>query len=125
VGGGAGIAGDESLADLEIMTAGPSNPWDKFIPCEIKPVALSINPNPKYPSIAAKSGIAGKVYVWVLVGVDGKVAEWNIVHVSAPGLGFEEAVEEIIGKWQFTPAIQGNSPVAVWVNIPFSFKMKN
>ncbi|MBU1920010.1 energy transducer TonB, partial [bacterium] len=38
---------------------------------------------------------------------------------------FEEAVEAVIGKWQFTPAIQGRQPVAVWVNIPFSFRINN
>ena len=124
-GGVSSLGGDGSLTDLEPITAGPSNPWDKFVLREIEPVPLSINPIPKFPLIAARAGVTAKVYVWVLVGVDGKVAEWNIVHVTAPGLGFEEAVAEVIGKWQFTPAIQGNSPVEVWVNIPFNFRMKH
>jgi hypothetical protein len=28
-------------------------------------------------------------------------------------------------QWVFTPAIMNNGPVAVWVAIPFKFKLKN
>jgi len=113
----------DGLGEVDLDIAGYVEPWKDFVPREIEPVPLSINPQPEYPSIAAKAGIAGKVYVWVLVGADGKVNDWNIIHVTTPNMGFEEAVEKIIEKWQFTPAIQGNTPVAVWVNIPFNFRV--
>lgn len=111
------------LADLEIKTAGPEMPV--YIFREIDPVPLSTNPYPEYPSIAALSGVTATVRVWVFVGIDGTVQKSIIIDTTAPGLGFEEAVAEVIDKWKFTPAIQGNAPIAVWVNIPFSFKIKN
>jgi TonB family protein len=115
------------VEDLEGIqnTAGIAPPWERdFRPYEIPPVALSTNPRPEFPSVAAIAGITGKVRVWVLVGTDGAVHDWNIIDVTAPNFGFEEAVEEIIEKWKFTPAIQGSSAVEVWVNIPFTFKLK-
>ncbi|MBU0691269.1 TonB family protein [bacterium] len=117
--------GEDPLVDLDVNSAGFEKPWEKYVAREIEPVPLSTNPRPEFPSIAAKAGITAKVRVWVLVGVDGSVEKWIIIDTSTPGLGFEEAVEAVIGKWQFTPAIQGRQPVAVWVNIPFSFRIKN
>ena len=118
-----GGGGFDDLGDLA-NSAGIQKPWEVFRPYEIAPVALSTNPKPDFPSVAAVAGITAKVRVWVLVGTDGSVQDWNIIDVTAPNFGFEEAVESVIEKWRFTPAIQGSSAVAVWVNIPFSFRLK-
>ncbi|MBK6765932.1 MAG: TonB family protein [bacterium] len=117
-------AGDPLLIDTS-NRAGYDNPWEKFIPFEIPPAALSTNPAPAYPNIAQKAGTEGRVLVWVNVGDRGDVLGWHVVDVSPAGLGFEDEVARVIPLWKFTPAIQQNAPVAVWVVIPFQFKLKN
>ena len=74
---------------------------------------------PDYPEIARKAGIEGKVAVNVLVGKDGKVE--RIGEISGPEV-FHGAAEAAALQWEFTPAIQNDRPVRVWVTIPFTFK---
>jgi protein TonB len=121
--GESGSIGSTENFDSSIL-AGLHDPWTIFIPREVEPVPLSINPQPEYPYMARKAGVEAKIWVWIHVGADGGVVEWKIVDISIPGLGFEEAVEEVIPRWQFTPALQNKNPVAVWVAIPFRFTIK-
>ena len=55
----------------------------------------------------------------------GDVIGWQIVNVRPAGLGFEDAVARVVPKWKFTPAIQQNNPVAVWVHVPIKFRVSN
>jgi TonB family protein len=111
------------IADSEVF-AGFTYPWEIFVIHEVEPVPLSINPQPEYPNLARKAGVEAKIWVWVHVGIDGRVVDWNIIDVSAPGLGFEEAIADVIPRRRFTPALQNKNPVAVWVSIPFRFAIK-
>lgn len=103
--------------------AGFVKPWEIFQPREIEPKALSTNPIPEFPKFARMAGTEGQVLIWVHVSDRGDVLGWNVINVNPPGLGFEDAVATVIPKWKFTPAIQQNAPVAVWVVIPFNFKV--
>ena len=94
-----------------------------FIAREFEPVALDINPRPAYPELAFLSGISGKVVMKVFVDKQGNVGKWRVFSVNPAGLGFEEAVEKVIPKWKFTPAIQQDRPVGVWVSLPFKFSI--
>jgi TonB family protein len=122
--GDGSAATNDSDGDLTTI-AGIEPPWSKHTYREIEPKPLDFNPRPEYPDMAKLSGISAKVYVWVKIGVDGKVKAWNVVHVTVPGLGFEEAVARVIPRWEFTPAIQGQRPVEVWMNVPFVFEIKH
>lgn len=110
--------------DSSIEIAGYDNSTPIFIPREIDPVPLmDINPQPEYPKIAKLAGIEGLVRVWVHVGVKGDVIGWQVIDVKPAGRGFEDEVARVIPKWKFTPAIQQNNPIAVWVAIPFKFRV--
>lgn len=74
---------------------------------------------PDYPDIARKAGIEGRVSVNVLVGKDGRVEK--IGEISGAEV-FHEAARAAALQWEFTPAIQNDRPVKVWVTIPFTFK---
>jgi TonB family protein len=39
-------------------------------------------------------------------------------------MGFEEAAVEAVLQWKFTPALQQNNPVGVWVAQTVTFKIK-
>lgn len=74
----------------------------------------------KYPDLAVETGIEGKVTVKVLVGPDGNVIK--IGSLSGPEV-FHSEVKDKAKQLQFTPGLQSNKPVKVWINVPFSFKL--
>ncbi len=95
-----------------------------YVPREVEPAPLDINPRPAYPEIPRIAGTSGKVVVNVFVDKQGNVARWRIVTVTPKKMGFEEEVAKVVPKWKFTPAIQQNTPVGVWVSIPFVFSIR-
>ena len=77
----------------------------------------------KYPDIARKAGIEGKVIVNVLVDVDGRVVDAKILK-SLGHSGCDEAAIQAIKSVRWKPAKQRDRPVKVWVGIPVIFKLK-
>jgi protein TonB len=75
-----------------------------------------------YPNLAIEAGIEGKVTVKVLVGQDGKVI--RVGSISGPDIFYDE-VREKVTNLEFTPGLLNNNAVKVWVNVPFTFKLKN
>ncbi len=123
-----GSGGDvlTGIIDTTTVSAGTIDPWKIFIPREVEPVALmDINPQPKYPDLAQRAGVSGTVNVWLHINEKGDVIAWQVVNVRPAGLGFEDEVARVVPKWKFTPALQQNSPVAVWVHIPINFRLSN
>lgn len=77
---------------------------------------------PGYPEIARKAGIEDRVTVNALVGKTGKVEKiGDIVGAEV----FHEAAKAAALQWEFTPAIQNDRPVKVWVAIPFNFTFRD
>ena len=64
--------------------------------------------------------IEGKVFVRVLVNLEGRVE--RVERVTGPEI-FHEAVTEAARQWEFTPAIQNEQSVRVWMSLPFSFEL--
>ncbi len=77
---------------------------------------------PDFPEIARKAGIEGRVTVNALVGKDGKVEK--VGEVTGPEV-FHAAAKAAALQWEFTPAIQNDRPVKVWVAIPFNFTFRD
>jgi protein TonB len=76
---------------------------------------------PKYPDLALKAGIEGKVVVLVTIGKTGKVEDAKILK-SLPML--DEAALSAARKCTFKPAKQRDKAVKVKMSIPFDFKLK-
>ena len=74
-----------------------------------------------YPLLAVESGQEGRVTVRVLVGTDGSVIK--VGTLSGPDVFYDE-VRDKVKNLQFTSGLQNNTPVKVWVSVPFSFKLK-
>jgi len=79
---------------------------------------------PVYPEIAAMAEVNGSVTVQFYVDKRGNVGTILISEVDPKGMGFEEAAMEAIAQWKFTPALQRENPVGVWMTNKFSFKIK-
>jgi TonB family protein len=52
-------------------------------------------------------------------------AQGNVEVVKTDSELFDQATIDATMKWVFTPAVMNNAPVAVWVTIPFKFKLQN
>ena len=77
--------------------------------------------NPIYPDLAREANVEGTVMVQALVGKDGKVKDVRVVKSNPM---FDQNAVEAVKQWVFKPALANNKPVAVWVGIPVSFKLR-
>lgn len=81
--------------------------------------------DPVYPEFAKNLGTAGKVYVQMLIDVDGHVLRADVAK-SSGNASLDEAAVEAAKQWLFTPAIApGGKAVRVWVMQAFTFKLNN
>ena len=96
-------------------------PPDAFVPYETGPVPVT-RTQPEYPELARRAGLEGTVYVKILVDKEGRVRDAILMRDVGGGLG--EAAVEAVKKWVYTPAIQNNRPVAVWVAQPVIFSLR-
>ena len=81
---------------------------------------ILVGPQPVYPPFAREAQVEGLVVVRARVGRDGRVEEVGIVR-SIPLL--DASAIEAVGRWTFHPARVEGRPVAVWILIPFRFRL--
>ena len=107
---------DDSLASLRHKPPGtPRFGEYTYITTLPKPVERHA---PIYPEAARAKDVVGKVIVHTLVLTDGTVGETWIIQ-SVPEL--DEAAAHSVQRWKFTPALDRDKPVAVWVAVPVAF----
>jgi protein TonB len=118
------LAGDmESGGPVEItqdIKIDEDAPPADFVPVEKEPVPVK-KVEPKYPELAMRAGLEGKV--WVKIWVDKEGRPKQVVILKSDAEIFNEPAVEAAKQWVFTPAYMNNGPVAVWVSIPFRFKL--
>lgn len=76
----------------------------------------------EYPELAKKAGLEGKVVLRVLVRRNGSVKRY-IVEKTDSEL-FNKSAGDAVMKTQFLPALQNGKPVACWLSVPISFKLR-
>lgn len=120
LGEGEGTGGPVEIEqDVRIEEDGP--PPD-FVPVEKQPQPLpGNNPAPVYPEIARRAGVEGTVWVKIWVDKDGNPRKAQVLKSDAEL--FNQPAIDAAMRWKFTPAIMNNGPVAVWVSIPFKFRL--
>ena len=94
-----------------------------FIPYE-QPPQLVKRVQPIYPEMARQAAVGGKVVVQFYVDKKGDVKKTKVIKAEPQGLGFEEAATEAVMQWKFTPALQREYPVGVWVAQTISFTVE-
>lgn len=92
---------------------------DDFVAVEQNPVPLG-RPNVKYPELAKKAGLEGKVVVKALIDETGSVTK--IVVITGEDI-FRDAAISAIKDLKFKPAINGNRAVKVWITYPVVFRL--
>jgi protein TonB len=91
-----------------------------FVAVEKDPVVIK-KIEPKYPDLAMRAGLEGKVWVKIWVDKEGKPRQ--VVVMKSDAEIFNEPAVEAAKQFLFTPAYMNNGPVAVWVSVPFKFKL--
>lgn len=81
------------------------------------------NPPPAYPPISRQLGEQGKVYLRVLVNVEGNVDQVTLRKTSGHER-LDAAAQETVKKWRFVPAKRAEQAVAAWVVVPISFSLE-
>jgi protein TonB len=116
------IAATEFQEDIiRTIPTGPEIEIVPFYKVEVKPQIVS-SPPPKYPELARKAGIEGKVVVKMLVDIDGSIMDVKILKSSGNTMLDQSAVQAAY-KAKFTPAKQRDKLVRVWVSRPIDFKL--
>jgi TonB family protein len=77
---------------------------------------------PDYPSMAREAEISGKVVTHVLVGADGRVHDVRMDQQHSV-LMLDDAAMQAARELAFIPALVNGRPVAVWVAVPFNFRL--
>lgn len=114
---GDGAGGVQIQQDIRIEDDGP--PAD-FVAVEKEPVVVR-KVEPKYPELAMRAGLEGRVWVKIWVDREGKPKQ--VVVLKSDAEIFNDAAVEAAKQFLFTPAYMNNGPVSVWVSVPFRFKL--
>ncbi|MCX6174991.1 MAG: energy transducer TonB [Ignavibacteriales bacterium] len=94
---------------------------DAFVAVEKLP-EMVVAVKPEYPEIAKRAGITGKVFVKVLVDKEGKPKRAVVIKTDSDL--FNDAAIAAAMKSAFTPALQNNHPIAVWIVLPYRFQLQ-
>lgn len=114
-----------------VAASAGDDPGTVFINVEVMPVypggfpaLLSyLGHHMKYPPLAMRNGIEGKVYVKFVVDETGQVVDPVVVKGIGGGCD-EEAVRVLRSLPRFTPGQQNGRAVKVYFNVPISFQIK-
>jgi TonB family protein len=87
----------------------------------VTPPKLLFNVDPEYSQEARAAKFQGTVILWLIVDPDGKAR--NIRVERSIGMGLDEKAIEAVRQWRFKPAMKGNEPVAVQVNVEVKFRL--
>ena len=77
----------------------------------------------QYPPLLREAGVGGTVRVYFLIGPDG-VVQAARVDESSGHAALDDAAIRVARVFQFSPALNGDKEVAVWVSFPITFQTR-
>ncbi|MFB0517575.1 MAG: M56 family metallopeptidase [Candidatus Neomarinimicrobiota bacterium] len=83
---------------------------------------IAIQENVVYPEVARKARIEGTIIVKAFVNAEGQVTKTGILE-GIPDSGLNEAALDAVKQVRFTPAMQRDKPIGVWIAIPINFRL--
>lgn len=76
-----------------------------------------------YPVILRDAGIGGKVMIWFFISEEGRVLDSRIQE-SSGHVQLDDAAIQVAGVYQFTPALNRDKKVKVWIALPITFEVR-
>ena len=77
-----------------------------------------------YPPILRDAGIGGTVEVWFFISEEGTVIDQRVSEPSAHAQ-LNEAALEVAEVFRFSPALNRETIVQVWIRLPITFEVQN
>jgi TonB family protein len=77
-----------------------------------------------YPPILRDAGIGGTVEVWFFISEEGTVIDQRVSEPSAH-VQLNEAALEVAEVFRFSPALNRETIVQVWIRLPITFEVEN
>jgi protein TonB len=116
-------AGSNPTAANNVVSDAPS-----FTPHTVKPElrnreAVQRALSDYYPPVLRERKIGGTVRLWVLIDNAGKVIRSQI-NESSGNAYLDEAAAKVADVMTFTPALNRDQKVSVWIQLPIIFKTK-
>ncbi|GMR13714.1 MAG: hypothetical protein BMS9Abin29_1928 [Gemmatimonadota bacterium] len=99
-----------------------------FTPMTVRPEIKNVDEviramEREYPAILRDAGIGGRVVVWFFIDEDGTVRDKRISETSGHG-GLDQAALKVADIYRFTPALNRDKKVQVWVQFPITFEVR-
>ena len=99
-----------------------------FTPYTVAPNYTNVNDvrralEREYPPLLRDAGIGGTVKVWFFIDAKGKVQKTS-VNESSGSEALDEAALRVAPVFEFTPALNRDKAVPVWVSLPITFTTK-
>jgi protein TonB len=79
---------------------------------------------PKYPEIARKAKIQGKVILQAIVRKDGTVGDIQVLQSPGAKFGFDEMAMAAVKTWRYKPGLQNGKPVDVYFTVVVEFVLQ-
>jgi protein TonB len=90
---------------------------------ESRPPAYGHRQDPEYPEFARRRGYQGTALLRVRVLEDGRVAAVQIKESSGYQI-LDGTATKAVWTWRFAPALADGRPVASWVLVPITFRLR-
>jgi bla regulator protein blaR1 len=99
-----------------------------FTPMTVRPEITNVREviqamEQAYPKVLRDAGIGGRVVVWFFLTETGEVADTRISQ-SSGNSAFDDAALSVASLYDFTPALNVDTPVPVWVQFPITFEVR-
>ena len=78
----------------------------------------------EYPAILRDAGIGGQVTVWFFISETGQVLDRR-VSTSSGHAQLDEAALNVASVYRFSPALNRDQTVQVWIQLPITFQVQN
>jgi protein TonB len=104
------------------MPNSDDQPPPDFVAVAKEPVLIK-RVEPKYPDVAMKLGLQGRVVVRIWVDKEGKPRQ--VIIMKSDNDIFNQPAIEAAKQFIFTPGYVSTGPVATWVAVPFKFTISS
>lgn len=127
-----GLTGDPAPTGLEGgVPGGTGTVLPPYVPPHV-PVLVGARPDPRfaralqpdYPPGERRAEREGRVTVRVLIGVDGRVKQVELVSAASDQF-YEATRRQALDKWRFTPATRDGVPEEAWRTMSVTFVLAN
>ena len=110
-------------SDFQAIAAGPV-----FTPMTVRSELTNLDEvnasmEQHYPPGLREVGIGGQVTAWFYIGDTGRTLHTRIGESSGHD-GLDAAALQVAKVYEFTPALNGEQPVNVWVQLPITFQTR-